>query len=114
MGFDQDVEEPGCDGPDARGDGEMHLLLATDRASQDCAENEGGRVRRRGGAARLVYDSVCASVSSGGDCVRKPEGSGKPGFKTENFGPGLSRAAVVIDQAADNLPGTRAESESEY
>src|SRR6266478_4513815 len=111
MGFAQDDQEPGRDGADARGDGEVHVLRAADRRGEDRAEGEGARFRRYCGAEGQFYDGVRTGVSGGGDCVREYQGPGEPGIEAERAGAGLYGAGVFADEAAADVSGEGAEPE---
>src|SRR6266478_6294417 len=111
MGFAQDDQEPGRDGADARGDGEVHVLRPADRTGEDRGEGEGRSVGRCGSADRQLHDGVRTGVSGGGDCFWEPERPGEPRIEAEEAGAGLYSAGIFVDEAEDDVFGEGAESE---
>ncbi len=92
MGFDQDGQEPGRDGADARCDGEMLLLRPAHPAGGNRAEGQGRVIGRRAVERIGRHDSqnrMPAGVSGGRDCVRRHQRPGQHGFKMEGAAAGI-------------------------
>ena len=115
MGFDQDGQEPGRDGADARRDGKMHLLHPAHPAGGNRAKGQGRPVGRHPVEGIRRHDSengVPAGVSGARDCVRRHQRPGQHGFKMEGAAAQLFRARRVADQAAHDVSGARPQSKS--
>ena len=61
---------------------------------------------------RHVHHRLRAGLPGGGDRLWQPQGPGEPRFEAQEAGPRLLRAGGAADQAAHDLPGARAQSES--
>ena len=99
--------EPGRHGPREGRDGEVHLLHAADQQGQDRCEARRARDSRRRRQNRLP-----AGLPRLGDRVRRPSGPIEPGGEGESRPAQLRAARRAEYEAADDLSGQGAQSES--
>ena len=112
-GHGEAAEEPERHRAHARRDGEMHLLRAAHRGSEDRGEGARRRVRQDVHSARLVHDRLRAGLPDRGDRLRRHQGSGEPRLEDESAGPQLPAARIFEREDAHELPGAHPQSEPE-